>query len=69
MTLADAQQQRVLDRLRQAGDQPVAFEGRVHGQSPDVIKAPGACVGIRGGYAQGVRSCTDARRLEHANIV
>jgi hypothetical protein len=25
MTLADAQQQRLLERLRQAGDQPVAF--------------------------------------------
>ena len=25
MTIADAQQQRLLERLRQAGDQPVAF--------------------------------------------
>ncbi len=25
MTLADTQQQRMLERLRQAGDQPVAF--------------------------------------------
>jgi hypothetical protein len=34
ITLADAQQQRLLERLRQAGDQPVAF-GELHAAGID----------------------------------
>ena len=63
MTLADAQQQRVLDRLRQSGNQPVAFadlrnagiafpavvisELELHGYVIERVYEHGRLVGVR----------------------
>ena len=63
MTLADAQQQQMLERLRQAGDQPVAFaelrasgidfpaavvsELQLNGYTIDRVYDRGTLVGVR----------------------